>query len=289
MERAEAPVFSFTTNVNTGSAQEVPGITEGTSNYTAEPAALATPPDTTTTEPGAKPAVAATAAGADPVKPKSSPEGVALIKKVQSFAGGKAKIDAVVATHTVSSMQTQGPQGPMEVEIDSIVKYPDYSRRVVKTPAGPRTMVTTPDGAFMAGPMGSQDIPASQRTMMRNESHADILSVLKNIDNPKYTFTVAGTEKVGTADAKALTVDADGAAIKWLVDPTSGKILRRISQSPRGETVTDYTEWKTFDGITLPISFTTTTAGQPNGKGTLKSMEINPTIDPKMFEKPAAK
>jgi predicted Zn-dependent peptidase len=56
MERPEAPVFSFTTIVNTGSAQEVPGITGlahmfehmafkgttkvGTSNYTAESAAL---------------------------------------------------------------------------------------------------------------------------------------------------------------------------------------------------------------------------------------------------------
>lgn len=57
MERPEAPVFSFTTIVNTGSAQEVPGITGlahmfehmafkgtdkiGTSNYSAESVALA--------------------------------------------------------------------------------------------------------------------------------------------------------------------------------------------------------------------------------------------------------
>src|SRR6266566_9098218 len=57
MERPEAPVFSFTTWVNVGSAQEVPGITGlahmfehmafkgtdkvGTSNYEAERAALA--------------------------------------------------------------------------------------------------------------------------------------------------------------------------------------------------------------------------------------------------------
>jgi zinc protease len=246
-----------------------------------------TPLDITIPEPGAKPVATGAAAGTAPAKPtSSSPEGLALIKTVQTFVGGKAKIDAVVATHSLGSMQVQGPQGPMEVEIDSTVKYPDYSHRVVKTPMGEMTMITTPDAAYMSGPTGAQEMPASQRTTMRNESRADILSVLKNIDNPKYIFTVAGTEKVGTADAQALTVDADGPTIKWLVDPTSGKILRRISQSPRGEAVTDYTEWKTFDGITLPISFTTTTAGQPNGKGNLKSMEINPTIDPKKFEKP---
>ena len=100
---------------------------------------------------------------------------------------------------------------------------------------------------------------------------------------------VAGTTKVGSVDAPILSVDADGAPVKYVVDPTSGKILQRLSSSPRGDAVTDYTEWKTFDGITLPVAFTTTTAGQPSGSGKMTAMEINPTVDPKIFEKPAAK
>jgi zinc protease len=247
-----------------------------------------TPLDITIPEPGAKPA-AAGAATAAPKPSASSPEGLALIKKVQSFVGGKAKIDAVQATHTVGSMQAQTPQGPMDVEVDSITKYPDSSRRIMKTPMGEMTMVTTPDGAFMSSPMGSQDMPGSQRTMMRGESRADILGVLKNVDNPKYIFTVAGTTKVGAVDAPILSVDADGSPVKWVVDPSSGKLLQRLSQSPRGDAVTDYTEWKTFDGITLPVSFTTTTNGQPSGSGKLTTMEVNPPVDPKIFEKPAAK
>jgi zinc protease len=245
-----------------------------------------TPIDITIPEPGAKPAAAGAAAAAPA---SSSPEGIALIRKVQTFVGGKAKIDAVQATHTVGSMQAQTPQGPMDVEIDAITKYPDSSRRIMKTPMGEMTMVSTPDSAFMSSPMGSQDMPSGQRTSMRNESRADIIGVLKNIDNPKYTFTVAGTEKAGTVDAKVLTIDADGTPVKWLVDPTSGKILRRVAQSPRGESITDYTDWKSFDGITLPVAFTTTTAGQQSGTGKLTTLEINPTVDPKIFEKPAPK
>ena len=248
-----------------------------------------TPIDITIPEPGAKPAVAGTASAA-PAKPASStPEGMALIRKVQSFVGGKAKIDAIQATHTVSTMQAQTPQGPMEVEVDAITKYPDYSRRIMKTPMGEMTMVSTPDGAFMMSPMGSQDMPSGQRTAMRNESRADIITILKNADNPKYTFTVAGTEKVGSVDAQVLTIDADGTAVKWLVDPSSGKILRRVAQSPRGESITDYNDWKTSDGITLPVAFTTTTGGQQSGSGKVTTMEINPTVDPKIFEKPAPK
>jgi zinc protease len=250
-----------------------------------------TPIDIAIPEPGAKPAAAADAgaAAAAPKPASSSPEGLALARKIQTFVGGKAKIDAVQATHTVGSMQAQTPQGPMDVEIDSIIRYPDSSRRIMKTPMGEMTMVSTPEGAFMMSPMGSQDMPGSQRTAMRTESRADILSILKNIDNPKYFFTTAGTEKVGTVDAQVLTIDADGTAVKWLVDPASGKILRRVAQSPRGESITDYTDWKSFDGINMPVAFTSTVAGQQTGSGKMTTMEINPTVDPKIFEKPAPK
>jgi zinc protease len=247
-----------------------------------------TPIDITIPEPGAKPSAPGAATTA--AKPAgSSPEGIALVKKVLAFAGGKAKVDAVQATHTVGSMQAQGPQGPMEIEFDSITKYPDSSRRIMKTPMGEMTLVTTADAAFMMSPMGSQDMPGSQRTSIRNDSRADLISVLKNIDNPKYTFTIAGTAKVGSLDAPILSVDADGSPVKWVVDPSSGKPLQRLSSTPRGESVTEYTDWKTFDGITIPVSFTTATNGQPSGGGKLTTMEINPPVDPKIFEKPAPK
>ena len=60
------------------------------------------------------------------------------MKKVQAFVGSKAKIDAVQTTHSVGSMQMQAPQGPMDIEVDSTIKYPDSSRRVMKTPMGER-------------------------------------------------------------------------------------------------------------------------------------------------------
>ena len=248
-----------------------------------------TPIDITIPEPGAKPAAAAGAAAATAAPASSSPEGLALVRKVQTFVGGKAKIDAVQATHSIGTMQAQTPQGPMEIEVDSTMQYPASSRRLMKMPMGEITTILTPDVAYMISPMGSQDMPGSQRDMMRTESRADIINVLKNTDNPKYVFTVTGTEKVGTVDAQALTINADGTSVKWLVDPSSGKILRRIAQSPRGEAVTEYTEWKAFNGITLPVAFTTATNGQQSGSGKVTLMEINPTVDPKIFEKPVPK
>jgi hypothetical protein len=53
-------------------------------------------------------------------------------------------------------------------------------------------------------------------------------------------------------------------------------LLSLPAQTPRGESITDYTDWKSFDGITLPVAFTNTTGGQQTGSGKVTTMEINP-------------
>jgi zinc protease len=231
-------------------------------------------------EPGAAPA------GAKPAA--SNPEGKALIGKVAQFIGGPA-VTGVKAVHRVGTMKVTTPQGPMEIEIDEIFAYPSSSRRIMKTPMGEMTMVVSPSAAFMASPMGSQDMPGSQRSQMESDSRQDVINVLQGVNSPDYTFAVTGTEKIGDVNAQVLQVTAGGASFKWYIDPASGRILRKVSAGRMGEAVTDYTEWKTFNGVNLPVAFTVTTGGQQSGGGKLTVVEINPTVDPKIFEKPPAK
>src|SRR5581483_11072382 len=242
-----------------------------------------TPIDITIPEPGGAPAPAA----ASSAKPEgSTPEGIALASKIESFVGGKAAIAGVQSIREAGTMSMRGPQGPMDIEMESITKFPGSHRQAVKTPMGEMVMVSTPDAAFMSGPMGSQDMPPSQRQTMQNESRQDLLNVLKNVDNPAYTFKVAGSEKVGDVNAEVLEVNADGSAFKWIVDPANGRILRKVSQGRMGETVTEFTEWKTFSGLNLPVAFSVTAGGQPGGGGKLTTVEINPAIDANAFKKP---
>jgi len=239
--------------------------------------------DITIPEPGQKPGAAKAAAA----PAASSAEGIALAKKVRDFFGGQAKVEAVQTTHTAGTMSVRTPNGPMDVEFDNLMKYPDSHHNVMKTPMGEMTMVSTPEASFMVTAMGAQDMPGSQSTAMRNDSRADLLAILKNIDKPGYTFTVTGTEKIGDVNAQVLEIGTGASTVKWYADPATGKLLRKVAQGRQGETVTDYTEWKTFSGLNLPVAFTVTTGGQPSGGGKLTTVEINPPIDPKIFEKPA--
>ncbi|HEU4522031.1 MAG TPA: insulinase family protein, partial [Thermoanaerobaculia bacterium] len=218
-------------------------------------------------------------------------QGAALIEKVRQFAGGKAKLDAVNSVRFVQSVSRQTPQGAMEIDVDQLVVFPGSIRSTMKMPMGEMTMVMTPDTAFMSmGQMGTRDIPASQLATMRGEVKQDMLTILKYPQ--QYTFAVTGTEKVGDVNAQVLQVSIDGDSAKWLVDPASGRVLRKVSAArgpgAQGDQVTEYTEWKSFDGVMFPVASRTLVNGEQVGTSQTKTVEVNPTVDPAAFQRPAA-
>jgi len=243
-----------------------------------------TPIDITIPEPGSSSTPAATKAPA-----ASNDEGRALIDKVRNFVGGKEKIAAVKATHVVSSINVKTPQGDMALDIDSTTAYPDREHTTMHLPMGEMTMVMTPEASFMVTPMGTQEMPASQKENLRRELKTEILPLLMYADEPGHTFTALGSEKIGDIDARIVEIHAEGSTMKWWIDPATGRVLRKAAtaQTPAGpaEAVTDYSDWKPFGGLMLPTRYTTTRNGEAFGNGEVKVIEINPVVDMKMFEK----
>ena len=88
-------------------------------------------------------------------------------------------------------------------------------------------------------------------------------------------------------------MNADGAEVRWFIDPENGHILRASWQSTGmggpGEVVADYADWKTVEGISVPFKVTRTRSGEKEASIEVKEFEINPKVDPKIFEKPAPK
>ena len=245
-----------------------------------------TPIDITIPEP---PSTEKKSAAAAPPSANSAAEGKALVNKVADFFGGKAKIDAVQAMHATGSLNMSTPNGPMEAEVESTLRYPDAQRVVMKMPMGEIVTVAAPTGAFMITPMGTQDMPGSQKDAALADLKTDTIAVLKNIDNPKYTFNAAGTEKVGDVEGRVIEINADGATLKWIVDPSNGKLLRKITRGRGpmpGDQAVDYGEWKTFGGINFPVSATITRGTEKAGDVKTATVEFNPKIDPSLFVKP---
>jgi hypothetical protein len=112
------------------------------------------------------------------------------------------------------------------------------------------------------------------------------------VDDPKFIFTASGSEKIGNVDAKIVDVNADGTALRWYIDPARGTLLRE-SYTASGNSgpfhgETDLSEWKTFDGVNFPTRHVNKQDGKESSVVTFTEVHINPQIDPKLFDKPAA-
>jgi len=230
--------------------------------------------------------------GGASIKPASgsNPEGKALLAKVIQAMGGAEKLGSVHAVRMKAAVDAKTPQGEFNIGMETLAAFPDRSWQKLNTPMGDITIVTTSSAAFVAAPQGTQELPESQKEEAMKEMRRDQIFVAQHADDPKYTFTASGTAKVGDVDAQVLDVNADGAMVRWYVDPQTSRILRRsaniVDMQGPAEQVLDFSAWKEFGGIPFPTKAKITRDGQDGGSVEVEEIEINPTVDAKLFEKP---
>jgi len=220
----------------------------------------------------------------------SNADGKALAAKVVESMGGLAKLKSVKSLRTELSEKESdsGPATPLQVTI----VFPDRMHVDVQTPQGVLSIVVTPDAGFMsAAGMGARDMPPPQRKEPTEQIHRDLVYIGQHLDDPAFVFSAAGTEKIGDVDTRILNVSAGDTEVRWFVDPKSGHIVREayegMGRSGPFHGETELSEWKTTDGITLPAMHKNKENGRDSSIVEFTSVQFNPAVDPKLFEKPA--
>ena len=203
--------------------------------------------------------------------------------------GGAAKLKGVQAMHV---KMAQRAKDEATSQVDALIVYPDRMRLGMDSPMGPMTVVIKPSGSFMAAQGRVQPIPPSGAKASLDQIKRDPVFIAAHLDDPKFTFAANGTAKVGSVDAKIVDVDADGTSVRWYVDPASGLLLREsytaIGDAGTFNGETDLSEWKMFDGIKIPTKHLNRQNGTESSIVTFIEVSLNPQVDTKLFEKPAA-
>ena len=219
----------------------------------------------------------------------SNPEGKALAAKVAGAMGGLPKLKSIKTMHVnIAESDSGGPPSPVEVWL----AFPDRMHVDVQTPQGNLTIVASPDATFMAmAGMGSRSMPPAQKTEMLSQLQHDLVYVAQHADDPSFTFTAAGTEKIGGVDAAVLDIDGAIPWVRWYIDPKTGYILREkykgMGQTGPFEGETNLADWRAADGITMPYKHQNQQNGKETSNAEVKKLELNPQVDPKLFAKPA--
>jgi zinc protease len=219
----------------------------------------------------------------------SNPEGKALAAKVATAMGGLPKLQSIKTMH-VNMAETGSGEPPSPVDV--YLAFPDSMHVEMQIPQGRLTIVASPNSAFMAIPgMGSRAMPPAQKTEMLSELHHDLVYVAQHVDDPAFTFTAAGTQKIGDVDASILDIGGAIPWVRWYIDPKSGYILREqykgTGQAGQFDGETDLSDWRADDGLTMPRLHQNKQNGQQTSLAEFKKIEINPPLDPNLFEKPA--
>jgi zinc protease len=219
----------------------------------------------------------------------SNAEGKALAAKVAAAMGGLPKLQSIKTMHVnISESDAGGPPSPVDVYI----AFPDSMHVEMQIPQGKLTIVASPQAGFMSLPgMGTRSMPPAQKSEMLSQLHHDLVYVAQHADDPGFSFAANGTEKVGDVDAAILDIGGAIPWVRWYVDPKSGYILREkykgMGQQGPFEGETELGDWRTADGLTMPYKHENKQNGQATSSAEFKKIEVNPQLDPKLFEKAA--
>jgi hypothetical protein len=139
--------------------------------------------------------------------------------------------------------------------------------------------------------MGSRSMPPAQKAEMLSQLQHDLVYVAQHADDTSFTFTAAGTEKIGDVDAAILDIGGAIPWVRWYVDPKTGYVLREkykaTGQSGPFDGETNLADWRAADGLTMPYKHQNKQDGKETSNAEFKNIEVNPTLDPKLFAKTA--
>lgn len=221
----------------------------------------------------------------------SNPEGKALAAKVATVMGGLAKLQSIQTMH-VNIAENDPGEAPSPVDIT--LAFPDSMHVEVQTPQGGLTIIANSNAAYMSmAGMGTRSMPPAQKDEMLSQIHHDLVYVAQHADDPAVTFNAAGTEKIGDVDAAIVDIGGSIPWLRWYVDPNTGHVLREkykgVGRSGPFEGETNFSDWRTADGVTLPYKHENKQNGEEASLVEYKKIELNPPVDPKLFEKPVEK
>jgi hypothetical protein len=235
--------------------------------------------------PAPKPATTATAPAGD------AKEGKALFAKVVENMGGKQKVETVKDVQTRGELTAKTPEGDAKMDVQTALVFPDKLSQQVDSPFGRFTMVATPEAAFLVGPPGSQDLPDSMKEELLKQVRRVPLYLAQKIDDPKLSVAATGSAQVQGVEAKILEVRYGDLAVRWFVDPKTGRILRTVhtATGPDGkplEMSSDYLDYRNEGGFPIAHRLEVTTNGEKDQTLVLEECKINAGVDPVLFRKP---
>jgi hypothetical protein len=209
-----------------------------------------------------------------------------IVEKALDAIGRGDAIAQVRSTRFRGTNTTTRESGVATLHVERVTVYPANFYVVFQDSKGAATkIVDTPGSSFEASGSSATAIPSSQLADLRLAVKLDPVYIAKY--RGQFTCGIEGNEAIGKINTLKLKISTEGAEEFWYVDPTSGQLLRTsYTTAANGAAVTDYSDWRPVGGIHVAYKRHSRTGAETDDV-VVDQYEVNPTIDPKLFQSPA--
>jgi hypothetical protein len=145
--------------------------------------------------------------------------------------------------------------------------------------------VITPDFNYAASGKMTSAVPTATLGEYRDAGRVEPVYIAQH--RSEYGCISEGPEQIGSVTTTKLKITGEGREVHWNVDPGSGRLLRVTTASgASGKVISDYSDWRPVDGVNVAFQ-RYIVDGNRSSTVTIGEYELNPTVDPKLFESPA--
>ena len=227
------------------------------------------------------------------ITPENIERGTGLMAKAVAAHGGLEAFQKVSATHSKGTMTLKMQGRELPLQFDSYEMLPDHSHTVISFMG--QTMydyIVNGDEGWQTDPTTGTVTAKSQEDidMAKDDNQRNTLMIFRQLDSPPYQAVYDGSGEInGTPVEFVALVGADGEVICRLgLNAATSELVSKSywGQSPMGEgnILETFSDFKTYEGITMPMRVDRQMNGQEYGYQTTSLFEVNPTMPDGTFQ-----
>jgi hypothetical protein len=231
--------------------------------------------------------IAVTGAGEHPtvaVSPDTEARG--LLQKAINAFGSRETIASVRAIRSKSS-EVRTTQGKTTTfEWDKIRVFPDSFYMSGNTPgAEPYIQVITHDIGYRRLGKNTSPVTGDDLASIQEGMKFDLAYIAMHSN--QFSVSYAGEEQSESAAVKTirLTLIGTNRDTVWKIDLQTGRILSAVDHSRSGDTVTEFSDFRTVSGLVYPFKRHITEQGVTSDV-TIAEYAVNPAVDAALFDRP---
>ncbi|MBI4427621.1 MAG: insulinase family protein [Ignavibacteriales bacterium] len=223
--------------------------------------------------------------------PETISKGKDILKKtLEAFGGAKVLQMKDMMQTSQNTMNT--PMGEMSMEASMTWLAPNKVAQTMKTQMGEMSSAFDGEKGWMKTPMGTQDLPASQKEEAAKQIAINTYTVLRNIDNTDYALQYLKDDKVNDKSAQVVFIKhkPTSTTLRLFIDPQTSLVVKRVyrgrtMQGPADteEMVSDYRD---VGGVKVPHRMESFANGQKQSQSVMNSVKINSGVSEDVFKKP---